>query len=121
MTRFAFGAKCSSGRAPWVFLESGAPANRSRFRSEARAITPIPVVDRPRNWRRVEPRAISSKSSTGSPPGDGLVEVQEHVADRRPGGQLGGVESGGPRRLALPAPGFGRLPGGPEVTELPAV
>src|SRR5436305_9759160 len=117
MTRFAFGAKCSSGRAPGVFRESGAPANRSRFRSEARAITPIPVVDRPRNWRRVEPRAISSKSSTGSPPGDGLVEVQENIADRRPGGQLGGIEAGRPRRLAHPDQRLGRLRVGPEVVE----
>ena len=79
-----------------------APSSRrprpSRSRSIARAMAPSPVCDVLRNWRRVCARACCnfqgrSEVHGESAFGQDAVEVQEHVGDRGPGGQLGRVHA----------------------------
>ena len=77
-----------------------APVRRVQQHAPARC-APRPVCECLRNWRRVCARACCScrgRSSSvavhgGSAFGQDAVEVQEHVGDRRPGGQLGRVHA----------------------------
>ncbi len=56
---------------------------------------------------------------TGSVAGEGFVEVEEQVGDERIGGEFGGIETGGDRRLAE-GDGLGSFPGGGAIAvEMP--
>src|SRR5438270_13071080 len=90
MILLAFGAKCNWGRAPQD-VNSGWPElpNRLPLSSEARATLPRHEVEWVRKVRRVRARCSSAGIIVGSPLGDGLVEVEEDIANGRPGGLFG--------------------------------
>src|SRR5688572_866628 len=81
-------------------IRGSSAARAPRFSSAASAAEPMPVEARPRNVRRVMTREYFSKMSIASLSRDRFVEVQDRAGDRRPGGQLGGIDVLRGRRLA---------------------
>src|ERR1700677_27625 len=87
-----------------------APRSKLGSSSEASARVPSPVVEPRRNerrWIRVETESRSYEC-TALAPGNGLVQVQEHACDGRPGRELCRVDVGGNWRLTRTEQGPGR-------------
>src|SRR6185295_8204208 len=94
MTRLARAAKCdargASGSDGGVMA-----AERLFFSNEVSAMAPKPWADLPRKWRRVMPCSCSRfrfmSSCFPSSFHQHLVQVEQDIANHRPGGQLGHI------------------------------
>src|SRR5581483_5771292 len=89
MTRFAFGAKWGRpARPPVLGSIAGLVANNFGSRSDASAAMPMPVLVRPKNWRRVRLSRISCSRLIASLFRNHFVQIEDRTCDRSPGGEL---------------------------------
>src|SRR5579862_2053218 len=85
MTRLALGAKC--GRTP---AESSARA--SSINKLANAGAPMPVLSRPKKWRRVSDCNLSRRGSMCLFLGHGGVQIQDQTGDGGVRRELTGIQ-----------------------------
>ena len=83
MTRLARGAKCGNSL-PLLVLVSVDFPNKFGFNNEANASDPIPVVARPKNWRRFSFNGGLLENIHVLIPVDRFIQIQHHPGNIHP-------------------------------------